>query len=147
MLKFNVDPILVHLGPLAISWYGLAVATGILVGIWLMTREAARKGLTVEPVLDLILWIAIGGVIGARLLYVLDRWAYFIANPLQILALHTGGLSIMGAIVGGGLTAAVLGRRRTLPQNLGARMSAQCPAWRSDKCAGGDGDVPTALQL
>ena len=115
MLKFNVDPVLVHLGPFAISWYGLAVAAGILVGIWLTTREAARKGLPVEPVIDLILWIAVGGVVGARLLYVLDRWDYFAANPLQILAIHTGGLSIMGAILGGGLVAAVLGRRKGLP--------------------------------
>lgn len=115
MLKFNVDPILIHLGPLAISWYGLAVATGLLVGIWLITREAARKDLPVELVTDLILWIAVGGIVGARLLYVLDRWAFFAANPLQILALHTGGLSIMGAIVGGGLTATVLAYRKGLP--------------------------------
>jgi phosphatidylglycerol:prolipoprotein diacylglycerol transferase len=115
MLKFNVDPVLVHLGPFALSWYGLAVAVGILMGIWLTTREAARKGLPVEPVIDLILWIAVGGIVGARLLYVLDRWAYFAANPLQIFAIHTGGLSIMGAILGGGLVAAVLGRRKGLP--------------------------------
>jgi phosphatidylglycerol:prolipoprotein diacylglycerol transferase len=114
MLKFNVDPILARLGPFAISWYGLAVAAGILVGFWLITREAARKGLPVEPVIDLIFWIVVGGVVGARLLYVLDRWSFFAANPLQILALHTGGLSIMGAILGGGLAAAVLARRKGL---------------------------------
>lgn len=84
-------------------------------GVWLTTREAARKGLPVEPVIDLILWIVGGGVIGARLLYVLDRWPVFAANPLQILAIHTGGLSIMGAILGGGLAAAVLARRKGLP--------------------------------
>ena len=115
MLRFNIDPVLVHLGPLAISWYGLAVATGILVGVWLTTREAARKGLAVEPVMDLIFWIAAGGLVGARLLYVLDRWPVFAADPLQIFAIHTGGLSIMGAILGGGLTAALLGRRKGLP--------------------------------
>ena len=115
MLKFNVDPILVHLGPLAISWYGLAVATGILVGVWLTTREAGRKGLPVEPVIDLIFWIAGGGLVGARLLYVLDQWPFFAANPLQILAIQTGGLSIMGAILGGGLAAAVLAHRKGLP--------------------------------
>jgi phosphatidylglycerol---prolipoprotein diacylglyceryl transferase len=114
MLTVTIDPILIHLGPFAISWYGLAVATGILIGFSLTTREAARKGLPVEPVIDLILWIAVGGIVGARLLYVLDRWEFFAANPRQILALHTGGLSIMGAIVGGGLAAAVLGRRKGL---------------------------------
>src|SRR6266508_1217651 len=115
MLKFNIDPILVHLGPLAISWYGLAVATGILVGAWLTTREAARKGLPVEPIMDLMVWISVGGVVGARLLYVLDRWDFFVKNPFQILAINTGGLSIMGAILGGALTGALLAWRRGLP--------------------------------
>ena len=115
MVTININPVLVHLGPLAISWYGLAVATGILVGVWLTTREATRKGLPVEPVLDLIFWIAASGLVGARLLYVLDRWPVFAADPLQILAIHTGGLSIMGAILGGGLAAAVLARRKGLP--------------------------------
>ena len=115
MLTINIDPILIHLGPLAISWYGLAVGAGILVGFWLTMREAQRKGLPTEPVMDLILWIAVGGVVGARLLYVLDQWSFFAANPLQILALHTGGLSIMGALLGGGLAAAVLARRKGLP--------------------------------
>ena len=115
MVTINIDPILIHLGPVAISWYGLAVAAGLLVGIWLITREAARKGLPVEPVMDLIFWSAAGGLVGARLLYVLDRWPFFAANPLQILALHTGGISIMGAIAGGALTAAILARRKGLP--------------------------------
>lgn len=115
MLNFNVDPVLVHLGPFAISWYGLAVSAGLLVGIWVTTREAARRGLPTEPILDLVLWIIVGGVAGARLLYVLDRWSYFAANPAQILALHTGGLSIMGAILGGGLVAIALARRKSLP--------------------------------
>ena len=115
MLTINIDPVLMHLGPLAISWYGLAVTLAIVVGVWLTTREAARKGLPVEPVIDLILWIAIGGLVGARLLYVLDQWPVFAANPMQILAIHTGGLSIMGAILGGGLTAGILARRKGLP--------------------------------
>ena len=115
MVTINIDPILSHLGPLAISWYGLAVAAGLLVGIWLITREAARKGLPVEPVFDLMLWTALGGLVGARLLYVLDRWPFYAANPLQIVAIHTGGLSIMGAILGGGLAAAVLARWKGVP--------------------------------
>jgi phosphatidylglycerol---prolipoprotein diacylglyceryl transferase len=115
MVTINLDPTLFQLAPLAFSWYGLAVAAGMLVGIWLLLREAQRRGLPTEPVLDLVLWIAVGGLVGARLLYVLDRWSLFVANPAQILAIHTGGSSIMGAILGGGLTAAILARRKGLP--------------------------------
>ena len=115
MVTINLDPTLFHLGPLVFSWYGLAVAAGLLVGVWLLLREAQRRGLPTEPVLDLVLWIAVGGLIGARLLYVLDRWSFFVANPTQMLAVHTGGLSIMGAILGGGLTAGLLAHRKGLP--------------------------------
>ncbi len=115
MVRINLDPTLFHLGPLAFSWYGLAVAAGMLAGIWLLLREAQRRGLPIEPVLDLVLWIAVGGLVGARLLYVRDRWSFFVANPTQILAIHTGGLSIMGAILGGGLTAGLLAHRKGLP--------------------------------
>jgi phosphatidylglycerol:prolipoprotein diacylglycerol transferase len=115
VVTINIDPILIHLGPLAISWYGIAVGAGILVGVWLTLWEAQRKGLPTEPVMDPIFWIAGGGLVGARLLYVLDQWSFYAAHPLQILAVHTGGLSIMGAILGGGLAAAVQARRKRLP--------------------------------
>ena len=115
MLTITIDPILAHLVPLAISGYGLAVMVAIFVGIWLTLREARRRGLPTEPVTDLVFWIAIGGLMGARLLYVIDRWATFAANPLQILALHQGGLSMMGAIIGGAVLGGLLARRQGLP--------------------------------
>lgn len=115
MLTINIDPILIHLGPLALSWYGLAVGVAILAGIWLTSRETIRKGLPGDKISDLMLWIAVGGIVGARLLFVLDRWAFFTANPSQIIAVQTGGLSIMGAILGGGLVAGLLAWRRHLP--------------------------------
>lgn len=115
MLTINIDPVLAHLGPFAITWYGLAVGVAILAGVWLTNREAVRKGLPAERVSDLMLWIAGGGIVGARLLFVLDRWDYYAANPHQIIAIQTGGLSIMGAILGGGLVAGVLAWRQQLP--------------------------------
>ena len=44
MLTINIDPTIIHLGPLALSWYGLAVAAAIAVGAWATGREAARRG-------------------------------------------------------------------------------------------------------
>jgi phosphatidylglycerol:prolipoprotein diacylglycerol transferase len=115
MLTIDIAPILAHLGALAISWYGLAVAAAIGVGIWLTLREAQRKGMPSDPFFELIWWSMIGGIVGARLLYVTDQWAFFAANPAKIFAVHTGGLSIMGAILGGGLIAGTLAWRNGLP--------------------------------
>jgi phosphatidylglycerol:prolipoprotein diacylglycerol transferase len=115
MFTVNVDPVLLRLGPLAISWYGLAVMAAMGVGLWLTLREARRKGLPTEPIMDLVFWIAIGGLIGARMLYVIDRWEAFASSPLQIFALHQGGISIMGAIIGGAMLGGVGAWRMGLP--------------------------------
>lgn len=115
MLTINIDPVLIHLGPFAISWYGLIAATAIMIGFWLTQREARRKGLPEESVADLMFWIVLGGVTGARMLYVLDRWPFFAANPLQILMIQNGGMSIMGAILGGALAGGLVAWRQGLP--------------------------------
>lgn len=115
MIRINLDPMLFHLGPFMLSWYGLAVGVAMLVGIWLTFREAQRKGLPSEPITDLVFWVVIGGVIGARLLHVLDRWEYYAANPMQILAVQKGGLAILGAILGGALAGGFAAWRRGLP--------------------------------
>ncbi|MBI4491649.1 MAG: prolipoprotein diacylglyceryl transferase [Chloroflexi bacterium] len=115
LLTINIDPVLVHLGPVALSWYGLAVAAGVLVGVWLTLREARRKGLPTEAVADLAVWVVVGGLAGARLLHVLDRWDFYAANPGLILALQNGGLAILGAVLGGTLAGGLVAWRQELP--------------------------------
>jgi phosphatidylglycerol---prolipoprotein diacylglyceryl transferase len=115
MLTINIDPTIVHLGPLALSWYGLAVAAAIAVGVWLTWREAARRGIPTEPLGDLLIWIIPGGLIGARLLHVVDRWDLYAANPMAILAVQNGGLAILGAILGGTIGGLIGARRLGLP--------------------------------
>lgn len=107
MLTIDIDPVLAHLGPIALSWYGLAVAAGLAVGVWLALREAARRGLPPGPVGDLVLWVVPGGIVGARALHVLDRWDIYSANPALIPAIQDGGLAILGAILGGTLAGAI----------------------------------------
>ncbi len=107
MLTINIDPVLVHFGPFSLSWYGLAVGSGVIVGVWLTLREAGRKGLPTERVGDLALWIILGGAVGARLLHVIDRWDFYSANPHLILAIQNGGLAILGGILGGTLAGAI----------------------------------------
>ena len=115
MLTIDVNPMLFHLGPLAVSWYGLAVATGVIVGVWLTLREARRKGIPTEPVADLVVWVILGGFVGARLLHVIDRWDFYSVNPGQILAIQNGGLAILGAVLGGTLAGAIGAVRGGLP--------------------------------
>lgn len=115
MLTINLDPVLVHLGSLALSWYGLAVAAGIAAGVGITIREAARRDLPPGPIFDVAAWAVVGGFIGGRLLHVVDRWPEYAANPGAILAVQNGGLAILGAVLGGTLTGAFGAWRAGLP--------------------------------
>jgi phosphatidylglycerol---prolipoprotein diacylglyceryl transferase len=114
-MTIDIDPVLVHLGPLALSWYGLFVAVAIVTGVWIALREARRKGLPVVEIESLALWVLGGGIVGARALHVIDRWELYAAQPHTILAIWNGGLAIMGAVLGGTLAGAFVAWRRGLP--------------------------------
>jgi phosphatidylglycerol---prolipoprotein diacylglyceryl transferase len=115
MIIIDVDPIAVRLGPLAISWYGMAMLAAVLVALALTLREARRKGLATGPIIDMALWVMIGGVVGARLMHVVDRWSYYAAHPLQIIAVQNGGLAILGGIIGGAAVVIFVCWRQGLP--------------------------------
>lgn len=98
-----MDPILIQLGPLAIRWYGLLIALGVLVGSGLALRHAERRGLDPEKLLDMAVWLVIAGIVGARLVYVLTSPSAFFGpggSPLDAFKVWEGGISIHGGILG-----------------------------------------------
>jgi phosphatidylglycerol:prolipoprotein diacylglycerol transferase len=115
VIEIDLDPVLLHVGPLALGWYGLAVGLAVLVGVRLTLAEARRKGIATDAVLDLVLWVVAGGLVGARLLHVVDRWESYAADPHQILAVQNGGLAILGAVLGGSLAGGLTAWRLGLP--------------------------------
>ena len=105
----NFDPVLIHLGPIAIRWYALAYIAGILLG-WRygvgLIRNARlwRPGappITAAQIDDLILWVTLGVILGGRLGYVLfyGRGA-FLSDPLEIVKVWHGGMSFHGGFLG-----------------------------------------------
>ena len=100
-MTWNIDPILITLGPLALSWYGLFFASGFLVGHHLMQWMYRRDGR--DPVeLDRLLWFVLGGtLIGMRLVHCLFYDPqYFLAHPLEILMIWRGGYASHGGAIG-----------------------------------------------
>ena len=99
--EWSVDPILVSFGSLSIHWYGVLFATAILSGFGVMNQIYKNENKSIEQLESLQLYMVIGIVVGARLGHCLfyDP-AYYLANPLKILAINEGGLASHGGGVG-----------------------------------------------
>lgn len=111
-----MDPVLIQIGPLAIRWYGLMIALGCFLGLWLAGKEAKRKGVGREKVQEFFLYAIIAAVLGARLYYLAFTGAsQFRDNPLSIVAIWQGGLAIHGGILGGFLVALIYTRKENIP--------------------------------
>ncbi len=97
---------IISVGPFTIYFFGLMIAIGAFVGIYFLIREAKRQGLDHKVLMDGALYSLIGGVIGARVVYIfIYNPAYYFSNPIKIFSIHEGGLSVHGGILGGLLVA------------------------------------------
>ena len=104
----NVYPFIIHLGPLEITGYGIMMMLGFLMGGWLITLELRRRQLREEYSADIVVAAVIGGVIGAKLWYVVltrDPGALF----------SRGGLVWYGGFIGGAVAVLLNGWRRRVP--------------------------------
>ncbi len=111
VISMPLDPIIVRLGGLAIHWYGLFIALGILVNVPIARRECQRKGISEDLVFNLAVWCVIFGVIGGRLYYVVQAdqpggFAYYLDHPGEILATWEGGMAFYGMVFAVFLTVA-----------------------------------------
>ncbi len=95
------DPV-AHFGPVPINWYGLGWAAAVLLGWWLLGRWAPRYGLSRRVAEDLIVWILLGTMAGARLYFIAqnDPEAY-LREPWRVFAVWEGGLAFFGGLFGG----------------------------------------------
>lgn len=96
-----MDPIAFTIGPFTVRWYGLLIASAILIGYFGANRSVKKQGLNQDDFLSLILIVVVCGVICARLYYVIFEWSYYCEHPEHIIAIWRGGLAIHGGILGG----------------------------------------------
>ncbi len=103
-------PILFELGPLAIRWYGLLIATAVLIGVTLSQYLAKLRHVNPDLLGDLVVWLVLAAIPGARLYYVLFEWEQYQQNPIDTIAIWKGGIAIHGAIIGGAIAALIFAR-------------------------------------
>lgn len=94
-----MDPIAFSIFGIDIRWYGILIASSVIIGTVLALREAKKHGIEEETILDLLLFGVPGSLIGARAYYVIFSWDFYKNNPIQILNFRGGGLAIHGAII------------------------------------------------
>jgi prolipoprotein diacylglyceryl transferase len=151
------DESVIHLGPVPLHMYGLMLAIGVLVAVRVAEVRWVRRGHKAKEFSDLVVWIVIAGVIGARLYHVITDYQLFEDDPLKAFAIWEGGLAIWGAVIGGAIAAIVLARRRHL--DLGDLLDSIAPGlvfaqaigrwgnWFNQELFGGPTTLPWGLEI
>lgn len=119
----EIDPVLIQIGPFAIRWYALAYIAGLLLGWRYLMRLAdtptiwgGKAPFTRDQADDLLLWAALGVILGGRLGYVLFyNPAFYLSNPGDIIAVWNGGMSFHGGFLGVILAIYLFARRYDIP--------------------------------
>jgi phosphatidylglycerol:prolipoprotein diacylglycerol transferase len=109
----DVSPVAISLGPVAVHWYGLSYVAGIALGWWYLRMLGARGGdWTREDIADVVFYVALGGVLGGRIGYILFyNFSEYWSDPTTIFAVWRGGMSFHGGVLGVILAMYIFGRK------------------------------------
>jgi len=107
-LPFDPD---IHIGPLTLAWHGIFTAVGIFFGVWLAIR-LLRGRVHEDAAYAVATWGVVGGIVGARIVHVIDRWDFYAHHLEQIPMIWTGGIAVWGAAIGGVLVGLAVAIRR-----------------------------------
>jgi len=117
-----IDPVFIHLGPIEIRWYALGYIFGLVLGAVYAKALVRSRSLWIEPpgtaadIDDLLVWVALGVIVGGRLGQVfLYEPRFFFTHPLEIPKLWHGGMSFHGGFVGATLAIILFARLRAIP--------------------------------
>lgn len=94
--------------PLTIRWYGVIIAFGLTLAVLFGGRKAYVWKMDINKMLDVLIYGAVGGILGARLYYVLSKWDYYSVHLDEIFQIWNGGLAIYGGLIGGILVALIV---------------------------------------
>ena len=99
-----INPIAFQIGPFAIRWYAICILSGLILAVYLARKEAPRKKIKPDDIIDFILIAFPLAIVGARLYYVAFEWSYYSKQPfIEIFITWHGGLAIYGGLITGAL--------------------------------------------
>ena len=101
MVEIDIGPNLFTLGTFVLSWHGFFSFVAVATAVYLVGRWAPMRGIDPDAIYSIAIWAIIGGMVGARVVHVVDQWDFYQNSPGQILAIYSGGIAIWGGILGG----------------------------------------------
>lgn len=116
VIKIGLNPVPVHIGPLAIHWYGLMYVVGISVGLFVSLRYAEKLGIDRDTAYAIFWPVLVGSLIGGRLYYVVQsNLGWYLQHPTQIFATWEGGMAFYGAVFLGAIAGFLAARWQGVP--------------------------------
>lgn len=112
LFLLSINPIAFEIGPLQVRWYGIIIASAIVIAYLVGQREMTKRGFKDDFLTDLLIWAVPIAIISARIYYVIFEWDYYKDNLGQIIQIWNGGIAIHGALIGSVITAYVFSKKR-----------------------------------
>ena len=119
-IPINFNPNMFAIGNFVLSWHGFFSVVAMAVGVWMAGRAAKKENLDKELVYNTAIWGIIGGILGARVVHIIDFWHLYSSNPLSIFQVWSGGIGLWGGILGGWIGGSLYGY--ISKQNVGKLM-------------------------
>ena len=105
MIEIDIGPNLFSVNFIStwiVSWHGIFSFIAVGSAVFLVGRRAPLKGINSDDIYSIAIWAILGGVLGARIVHVIDNWAdVYQQRPIQVLYFWSGGVAIWGGILGG----------------------------------------------
>ncbi|AQY43243.1 prolipoprotein diacylglyceryl transferase [Listeria monocytogenes] len=105
-----LDPVAIQIGSISVKWYGVIIASAIVIALLLALSEANKRKMDKEIIVDLLIWAIPISIISARIYYVIFEWDFYKNNLGEIVKIWHGGIAIYGALIGAVLTAIIFSR-------------------------------------
>ncbi|EJS7535159.1 prolipoprotein diacylglyceryl transferase [Listeria monocytogenes] len=105
-----LDPVAIQIGSISVKWYGVIIASAVVIALLLALSEANKRKMDKEIIVDLLIWAIPISIISARIYYVIFEWDFYKNNLGEIVKIRHGGIAIYGALIGAVLTAIIFSR-------------------------------------
>ncbi|MBF7104095.1 prolipoprotein diacylglyceryl transferase [Pediococcus pentosaceus] len=110
-----LNPIAFNLGGIQVHWYGIIIASAVVLATILAVQEAKRRRIDPDSIYDLILWALPVAIITARMYYFIFEWGYYQNHVDEIVRVWDGGIAIYGALMGAGIVVYLFCRANWIP--------------------------------